>query len=375
MASESKSGAAAGPGANKRPARPTTGRRHSTHDAERQARMLLYGATAAIVLIALGLVAFGYYWSVIKPRHRSVLEAEGVKVTYTAMVRRMEYEYYTSAVFQQQPGALPEATYLNVLNEITLTTRAEKDLSISLSDDEVNQQLRRKIGVSQEADDKTFTDRYRAALKSSGLHDSEYRRLAKAEALEQKVRDKFQSEAPATVAQAKLDVVATKDEAAARDAINRINAGEDFATVAKALSSESDVQTTGGAKDFAPQGSFNAVYDDYAFTGEIGKLSEPLAGPNDTFYVVRVDAREDRALTEDQKPAYVTRQYSQWLSSTQETMGVKRDWDTTAQRDALIKVLKAIDPNRQQQPLTLPTVAQQLPAAPADNSVPPPSGQ
>lgn len=371
MASESKSGQAAGKSKTTTPKHQPRRRRGLQLDSEQQARLLLFGATAAVIVVAIALVGFGYYFSVIKPRNRTVLEADGVKVSYTAMVRRMEYEYFTSSVFQQQPSALPEATYLNLLNELTLVQRAESDLGVTLTPEEADLALRRKVGVAQDADGATFTDRYRTALKASGLTDAEYRRLSRAEALETKVRDKLQLDAPASVPQARLEVIQVTDEGRAREAIDRINGGEDFGAVARALSTEADVETTGGVKDFAPEGSFNAVYDSYAFSSEVGTLSDPpLSGPGGTFYIVRVAAREDRPLTDDQKPAYVSKAYAQWLSSTQEMMNVQRDWEPDAQADALIKVLKNSDIARapqQQQPLVLPT---QPPANPVDASPP-----
>lgn len=374
MASESKTGQPAGKPKTTPKTQPRK-KRGLQLDQEQQARFLLYGATAAVVLIAIALVGFGYYFSVIQPRNRTVLEADNVKVSYNAMVRRMEYEYFTSSVFQQQPSALPEATYLNLLNELTLVNRAESDLGVTLTPEEVDQELRRKVGVAQDADPATFADRYRTALKASGLTDNEYRRLARAEALETKVRDNLQLAAPASVPQARLEVIQVRDEDAARAAISRINGGEDFATVARELSTEADVETTGGVKEFAPEGSFNAVYDSYAFTSEVGKLSDPaLAGPGGTFYIVRVAAREDRPLTEDQKPAYVSQAYAEWLTATQEMMNVQRDWEPDAQADALLKVLQNSDiaraPLQPQQPIVVPTAGQQPPADPVDANPP-----
>ncbi|HEY8172683.1 MAG TPA: peptidylprolyl isomerase, partial [Dehalococcoidia bacterium] len=275
----------------------------------------------------------------------------GVTVDYQAMKRRMRFEYFQSAVYQQNYQILPEATYLNLLNEVTLVKRAASDLGVTATDEEISEALRKRIGVAPEADEKTFGDRYRTTLESSGLHDNEYRRLVTAEVLQEKVKDKFRTEAPPNVLEARLEVIAVDDEAAANAAIARIKAGEDFATVAKQVSNETDVQTTGGVKDFAPQGSFNTVYDDFAFDANIGDLSAPLSGTGSTFYVVRVIDRQDKPLTEEQKPAYVNRKYGDWLANTQANMNVKRDWEVQAQTDALIAVLKSLPaPSSQPQP-------------------------
>src|SRR5574341_1318948 len=69
-------------------------------DSDQSARLLLFGVTAAVLLAAAAFLAIGYYVSVIKPRGRTVLEVEGVKVSYAAMKRRMQHEYYSNVSYQ-----------------------------------------------------------------------------------------------------------------------------------------------------------------------------------------------------------------------------------------------------------------------------------
>lgn len=354
-------------------------------DAERSSRLLLVGVTAAIIVIALAIIGFGYYDSVIKPRNRSVLTADDISISYSAMKRRMAFEYFSNAAFQQQAQVLPEATYLNLVNELTLISRAESELGIIATPEELQAAMKTRVGVPETADDAAFADAYKTTLDASGLKDSEYRRLVRAEVLAQKIQDKFEAEAPAQVEQAKLDVIAVNDEPAAQAAIARINAGEDWATVAKEISTEPDADTTGGVKDFTPKGGFNAAYDDLAFTLPVGEVSGAIPGAGTSIFVIRVAERGPRDLTEDQKPLYVNRQYGDWLSTTQAKMTITRDWEPEAQRDALIDVLQEAPAVGQQQPEVpvrqQPTVAQppaedpaaQPPTDGTDSEAPPPA--
>jgi len=160
------------------------------------------------------------------------------------------------------------------------------------------------------ASDAEFGDRYRVVLANSHLHDDEYRRIARAEILEQKVKDKIKEQTPATLTQARLEVISLPDEPSARAARERVLAGEDWATVAKEVSLDSNVAETGGVKDYAPQGSFPPAYDDFAFSAPIGEISDVRIDPSQemtnatSFYVVRVVDRVDRALTDEQRPSY-----------------------------------------------------------------------
>lgn len=339
-------------------------------DSERQARMLLIGSVVGVLLIVAGIIAAGWYFSVYKPRHRTVLEADGIKIDYQAMKRRMKFEYFQSVTFQRNFQVLPETTYLSLLNELTLISRAESELGITASEEEKSERLRARIGVPADADEKTFGDRYRTTLEASGLTDKEYKRLVEAEVLQTKIQDKFTAEAPAVVLQSKLEVIATESEEAALSAIARVRAGEDFGAVARELSNETDVATTGGVKEFGPRGSFNVAYDDFAFNANIGDISE-MHGAGSSIYVVRVVDRQDLPLTEEQKPAYVTRVYGDWLTTTQAKMDIKRDWDDEAQTDALLAVLEDVPEQApvQQQPVPQqPEPDMPAPEAPAPDA-------
>src|SRR6266571_1723042 len=166
MASESKRRRSAGP-VKPTPTRPPARRRSSwtdvfAMDSERSSRLLLIGGVVLVLVIALGFVGFGYYNSVIKPRNRTVLEADGVKVSYSAMERRMRYEADQHPEFRQSVQTLvqvlPNSASQTLLNEITLISRAPSDLGVTVDDNEADAALRLKIGVSADADQRRFAD-------------------------------------------------------------------------------------------------------------------------------------------------------------------------------------------------------------------------
>lgn len=339
MTSESKRGggrAGARKGASGRPLRAAM-----SMDSEQSAKTLLFGGTILIILIALGFIAFGYYDSVIKPRNRTVLEVDGISVSYSAMKRRMAYDYTQSGQqLGERLGILPELSYQNLLNELTLISRAEEDLGLTVTAEEIETELRTRVGVTDAASEKEFADAFRRELAETGLHDGEYRRLVRAEVLETKATEKFQAEAPATLPQAKLDVIQTADRAIAEQAILRVIAGEEWALVAKELSSDPLVEQNSGSRDFQPRESISENYADYAFTAPPGEVSQPIEGADGNLYVVRVAAREDRELTEAQKFSYSQRALADWFTAMQEVMVIERDWDQEAQQTALLDVLE-----------------------------------
>jgi hypothetical protein len=322
-------------------------------DSEQSARLLLIGAVSLVVLIAAGFLVFGWWYSVVRPRNRTVLKVDTVTVSYEAMKRRMVYEYLQSVTYQRSPQILPEGTYQTLVDELIEVTQAGTQ-GVVLDEAELDQKLRTRVGVGPDADNKLFTDALRRAVQDSGLTESEYRRMITAQVLDGKLRDKFKAEIPPTAMQAKLEAISAPSQDVAKQAIDLINAGEDFATVAKSLSQETDVQTTGGLHDYAPAGSFNAAYDDYAFTGEIGKLSPPLSlTANGSYYVVRIIDRAELPVKDEQKPVMAKKQIADWLQNERDELQASgkltRDWDQKSQNDALVAVGEIAGPRQQAQ--------------------------
>ena len=371
MASEGKSRRADPLTPKSTPKKPAPRAGHSrgllNMDSEQQARALLIGGVVLIIIVALGFIGFGYWYSVVRPRNRTVLQADQIKISYSAIKRRMAYELFQSVTLQQNARALPEITYQKLLEEATVINRAAADLNITPSDDEIDKNLRGKIGVGAEADQKQFADALVRQLDTSGLQEDEYRRLAKAELLTKKIKEKFKLEAPLTIQQARFEVMALNTEDDAKKAIARVQAGEDWATVAKAVSQEVDVQTTGGVHDYTPQTGLNAAYRDYVFLSstKIGDISAPLpSAAGNQFFVVRVDDRADKPVTEDQKPKIADKQYSDWLVAQQDQMTVVRHWEAQDQADALVSVVNGTNAKiKKQAPRPATTVTQQTPVS------------
>ena len=366
MASQGKSGRAKGSGegtpAGKKPATRVShsGGGRFNLDSETTARLLLFGAVALVVAIAGGFLIFGYWYSVVRPRNRTVLQVADQKVSYEAMKRRMSYEFLQNTAYQSQQGfqLLAPAAFQAELNELTEITQAGPRLGVTLDQSEFDQKLHEKLAVPATADQRAFADAFRTALDKTGLTESEFRTIARAEAFDKKILDKFKTDAPGTTLQSKVGVITTQTEDEAKAAIQRIKAGEDFSAVAKDMSKEPDAATTGGIKEYGPKGTLLTIYEDFAFSADIGAISEPLttgdaasrAGVNPAntvpYYVVKVIDRSDQAVTDAQKSQIAGRNQRDWLKTTQDEMlgdgTYKKDWDDKSQLDAVTAIAPSL---------------------------------
>jgi hypothetical protein len=363
MASEGKSGRvdnkAAAPKSKASGRARNTARHHSPlHlDSEQRARYLLMGGVIAVLLIAAAFVGFGYWYSVVKPRNRTVLQVDDIKVSYSAMKRRMGYEFFQNTRYQSQQGAqsLPLGAYQALVDELTEISRAENSLGVTVDQSEFDSKLRARVGVADGADQRSFADGLRTQLQTTGLHEDEYRRLIRAQLIDQKIIDKYRSELPASMTQAKVQVISNQDQTKVQEAINRINAGEDMGDVAKDTSQDADA-STGGIKEYAPQGTLNAAYDGYAYTADVGSLSGVLTGGNSKttlYYVVKLLDRSDQPVTDQEKPTLANNKKQEWLTNTEEQMSSEgklvNDFDNQAQSDAFVSVLNDVAPRLAQQ--------------------------
>jgi hypothetical protein len=380
MASDSKHGGVARQPAT-RPRRSKRGGLFSL-DAESSSRLLLIGVVGLVVVVALGFIAYGYYDSVIKPRNRTVLSVDGTTVSFSEMKRRMRYEYSLSAqTYQQAPQILSDVTYEALVEELLLTQRAVSALGLTLDEAESERRLRVRVGAVTDADQRTFADALRNELSRTGLQEDELRRLVRAEYIRSLTRDKLNAEIPATLEQAKLEVISVDGQEAAQQVVARIQSGEDWGTVAREVSTQPDVDSTGGVVNHRPRELHNAAYRDFAFSGAPGEVSPPLAAATTspdgttTYFVVRVVDRSAQPLAQDLTSAFVSNQYTTWLDDQKSQVIIEDKFDEVTRTEALIDVIN--DPLPAAEPPQAPPVippAQQPPpvqAPPSDPAAPP----
>lgn len=314
-------------------------------DSEQSARLLLIGGVGAVLLIALAFVGFGYWYSEIRPEGRTVLQLDNTKVSFAEMKRRMKYELFQTTIYQQAPQLLPQAAFDALRDELLVVQRAESAENVVASEGEFNDKLRTRLGVAPQAAPDAFAEALRSQLEVTGLRQSEFERMVRADLLEEKLTAKFKEALPANVLQARIEVIATASREEAQAAIDRINAGEEFGAVARDVSTEPDVAETGGVKEYAPKGSFNAAYDNFAFTADVGVLSEPLSDASGTnWYVVRVIDRSEQPATEAHRTSLASQEFDAWLERMRdeavESGALVTHWDEHDQQEALVDVLE-----------------------------------
>lgn len=147
---------------------------------------------------------------------------------------------------QRELLALRRQVFLDMINQV-LVEQAAQELGIVVTDEEVQASLaatREQLGgdaafeASMSAADTTMEDV--VAMERNGL-------------LGQRVFDAVTSEAPATAPFVRARHILCNDEAACQQALARLDAGEDFATVAREVSVDALTAPRGGDLEWIPR--------------------------------------------------------------------------------------------------------------------------
>lgn len=163
-------------------------------------------------------------------------------------------------------------------------------------------------------------------LANIGLSAPSFERLVQRSLLRTKVGDLLASEVPSTGLMIHIQLIQTDTQEVADTAKQRIETGEDFATVAKEVSSELTVQENGGDLDWLAidqlTSRFGADLTNAVTSQDIGTLA--VVQSNSRFYVVRVVERNESGILPDEVISNrKSSALSTWLAAQTEALGDK----------------------------------------------------
>ena len=295
-------------------ARPEVRHRRRPADAEHVTRLLVVGGVIAVLAIVVGIIAFGWYQTKIKPLGKTVLEVGSMKYNLGQLERRMELmknqgSYYTQS--SQFAAQLPDDAMAQLEREAKMLQGAS-ELHVSISDEEFAAEIKDRGGVSEDAKADVYAASFKEQVKESGLKESEFRLMVKADLLERKLSDYFKFVAAPSEAEIKANYMIADSEENVLAALARVQGGEDFVTVAKDVMGEN----ADGVLDWTPRGASFLPDDVESFlfdTAELNQISDPISA-NGVFYVVQlVEKDPDRALDDTGRQQVAQRDQIAWV--------------------------------------------------------------
>jgi parvulin-like peptidyl-prolyl isomerase len=222
--------------------------------------------------------------------------------------------------------------------------------NITVTEADINQELRDEMNSSSDSStitnnsstttttptttmptlsDAEFNEQYRQILNRSQLSESQFREIVKGIVMTKRLNAYLIDRMPTTSDQVHLYDIVLADSTTAYDVMNRINNGEDFQTIAKEMSQDSDTNAKGGDMGWIPMKALDSSLEATASELEIGKVSYPIQtstaaqaaqsssnGTNDQpYYLLMVTEKaSDRQIDPQYLPFLQSRLLQDWVS-------------------------------------------------------------
>ncbi len=284
------------------------------------------GAFLVFILVIAGLIAYGWWDSQMGPPHSRAMRVGDATLDLDFFARRTKGLFLD---FGQAPSSNNFQTYVSIVagtleQEIVLRERAPVDLGLSPTPEQVNSEIAARLSVSPD-DQAAFQAAYDNDRKARDLSDKEYREMGEAALLGRWAREGFVRSVPAAADQVWIRQILVGAREDADKVVERLDAGEDFAAVAKEVSSDTATKDAGGEKGWVAKEELDTSYASKVFALEVGQWSEPLQAQGG-FYIIKVeDKQAGRPLEETQRTTIGGNYFSDWLAE-QRTLLPSTNW-------------------------------------------------
>jgi len=215
-------------------------------------------------------------------------------------------------------------------------------------------------------------------LEPSDLDRSDYERLIVRPTLaRQKITEQLEAEVAARAEQVRAAHILVATEDAAREALERVNAGEDFGDVAREVSTDTATAGTGGDLGWFPRGVMVEPFTEAAFVLQADEVSD-LVQTDFGWHIIKVLEREDdRPLTLSTLQSLKSRTFDQWLNERRDESDIESDTELpnlTAEGDVTDPTVFEAPPDAPVPPTpTLEPTPAEIPASP-ESEIEPDSG-
>ncbi len=317
-----------------------TDRRHENTRIQQlqRRRRLAFGVIGVLLLIVVGILFAGYVIIFVRPPQERVVSVNDVTYTRGDMVKMLRIRQRLLEDSGQRldtSSDIFQALQLIVENEII--SQSAPSLGITVSDEEVDQQIQGTIiyqaagslaGKSDEQLDREFKELYAGFLNSSQIREAEHRDIVRRSLLREKVRQYVGENLPTVVKHYhvyrlavnhddEIDIMLTKYNDYVKASDDPLLLHEAFKAITREFSRDDPERVRlGGEIGWLPLGVIED-YDDVIAHLEVGKLSDPIPNKDQRqqgfiFMVSEID--ELRELSPANADSLKTRALERWIN-------------------------------------------------------------
>lgn len=274
----------------------------------------------AVIVIA---VVIG---AAVSKKENVVASVEGQDITKDDLYNVMVAQYGSNAI-----------SYL-IDNKI-VDIEAEKK-GIKISDKEIDDEMKQYIDLNG------GEDAFNSALEQSGVNKADiekeivnYLKIvklleSKVKVTDDEIKTYFEENKDSFNQQEQIQAshILVADEAKAKEVKAKLDAGEDFATLAKEYSTDEATKDKGGELGYFPKGQMVPEFDNAAFAMSVGQISDPVKTEYGYHIIKVTDKKEGKeAVLEDHKKEIkktlfdqkIQTEYTSWISEKRTKLDIE----------------------------------------------------
>jgi parvulin-like peptidyl-prolyl isomerase len=272
-------------------------------------------AVIALVVVALGIVAFAFAADYRADQRRPGSTAMRIDdTTYTVRYYTERLRMYVNqfggpgSEFAQPSSAFP-AVSQQLIEEEAILRFAEEE-GVTATEEDINEEIATRLGIT--TDDEEFDDRVLEEANRMNLTLDEYLTFVRAGVLRGNLLEKFTEELPETAESVHYRQIQVANQEQADAVRLRIEEGEDFADLAAELSLHEATKDDGGDMGWIPRGILDRSLEQTLFALDPGAVTTyPTATGAFVYQVVEINP--DRPIEETYRPSLAQRQLSEWV--------------------------------------------------------------
>jgi len=281
--------------------REVTKRRLARWQQERRRRRITIGIGALVIVAVLGIIGWGVYATIIAPGKERVATVGDKHLTVA--------NYETTLRLLPTPQTSAEDAFAELVN-LELIRQGAEELGLEVTDDEIVQEIRESFTGEEEEEltDEELLRRYNETLKYLRVSSEQFKEAVATAVLAQKIEEHVKGEVPEVgelIPHVHLQAIAVTTEEEAGNVTERLEGGEDFASLA--------AEYEGSDMGWVPQGMLSLEIEKFAFSPESGNVTKYFATVEGYSVVQVVDTMEDRALEEVAREQLEASAYGYWL--------------------------------------------------------------
>lgn len=199
-------------------------------------------------------------------------------------------ELYEEMKTQVGQAALQQLLYRKVLSEKYEVTDEELDKKVNEMKEQYGDNFELVLQQNQLKDEAALRD----LLKDQLL--IEKAALKDVKVTEEEVKTKYDEYQP----EIRASHILVEDEAKAKEIKAKLDAGEDFAELAKENSTDPGSAANGGDLDFFGQGAMVPEFEEAAYALEVGEISDPVQSQHG-WHIIKVTEKKEKEPLEEMR--------------------------------------------------------------------------